>query len=724
MTAADSPAPADPAPTDAPSYAPYAQLAKMLVPSSGCIAIYDVDGELTWCSDGFERPDLRELVESLRTESESAPANHGAVRRTSTGVTAFVSPLRNGREEPLGFVTVELGTERAAAGTAVAQSLLRPVLECLASRISLEQTVPAETTIIGAHDLDFLIGVNQVESAGPEALQQLVNQCVRNMGCVCAAFIVPDRDVTVIANRGDDAAPSETSFLNRTQKHLLAWAQLNDRPMVVNRIGDHPDAAPYKILSCPVRDEKQRVTGLMALFRDADEPNFELRDVRMLECLARKAFCLMNESQDSLTGLMNRLAFDERLQKLVETQDTAGALLYADIDRLQTINDAFGFQAGDEVIQRVAELIRGALSPSDIACRIAGDRFAVFLSAKTEEEATALAAELKAAVSRLGYLQSGQAVPVAISIGIAPHEPGVRDAGHLQALAELACKEARQEGGNRYAVYAPNEKLSPRRESELIAAASLQHALQRNEFRLLAQPVVEIGGGATVGFEVLLRMRDASGNLTSPDKFVDAARRYRLMPAVDRWVITAAIAELTRQSAAAELPLGIAFNVSEQSLLSADYRQHVLDELKTSGLPGSLFCFELSESVAVNRLAAAEAFIAALHAAGARVALDRFGSGLTSLTHLRHLDVDHLKIDGDLIRQLPTDRHMESLVIGLTRAAESLGIGTIAEHVENSALAERLREIGVGHAQGYFYGRPRPLARALAAGAEPETKTN
>lgn len=720
MKTADNAATGDSQPAEALGYAPYAQLAKMLVPSSGCIAIYDTGGELTWCSDGYERPDLRELVDALRAEPQGSGPNQGDVRRTSTGVTAFVSRLESSRQEPLGFVTIELGTDRVGAGSSVAQSLLRPVLECLASRISLEQTVPQETTIIGAHDLDFLIGLNQVEAAGPDALQSLVEQCVENMGCVSAAFLVPDQDVSVVANRSSDETPNEASFLNRTQKHLLAWAQLNNRPMVVNRVGDHPDAAPYKILSCPVRDAQQRVTGLMALFRAAEEPNFELRDVRMLECLARKAFSIMSDSNDRLTGLMNRGAFEDRLQTALDAQEPRGTLLHIDIDRLQAINDAFGLEAGDEVIQRLAELIRGAIGNSVPACRIAGDRFAVYLESKSENEAEALASELQSAVSRLGYLRDANAVPVSISVGIASYEPGVRDTRHLLALSELACKQAQQDGGNRVVVYTPNERLSPRRETELIAAASLQHALQRNEFRLLAQPIVELGTGTVSGLEVLIRMRDTSGALTSPDKFVEAARRYRLMPAVDKWVVTAAIAELGRvRDSAEDLPIGVAINVSEQALLSADYRQHLLDEIERSGLPGSTFCLELDESVAVNHISASEAFIGSLKAIGCRVALDDFGNGLTSLTYLRRLDVDFLKIDGGLIRQLTQDRHVESLVVGLTRAAESLGIGTIAEHVERGEVAEKLREIGVAYAQGFHYGQPKPFSRALAGGREP-----
>ena len=168
-----------------------------------------------------------------------------------------------------------------------------------------------------------------------------------------------------------------------------------------------------------------------------------------------------------------------------------------------------------------------------------------------------------------------------------------------------------------------------------------------------------------------------------------------------------------RAEIASALPVGIAINVSEQSLLSREYRESIIADLERSKLPGSIFCFELTESVALNHPKLAEQFIDRMKAAGCRVALDDFGTGLTSLVHLRRLRVDFLKIDGGLVRRLLDDRHVESLVLGLARAAESLGLKTIAEHVETAELANRLRTIGIDYAQGFHFGRPRPLPRVL-----------
>jgi diguanylate cyclase (GGDEF)-like protein len=734
MSAPENPAIATPQSAEAsPSYAPYAQLAKMLVPSSGSISIYKLDGDLVWCSDGYEHPDLRELVEAVKDTPTTGAGTRGGVRRTASDTSAFVAELENANSTRLGFVVIELASNSASpSASTMTSSLLRPLLECLASRIDLEQASAAATQSLPAPaaELEMLLSVNELEASGPDALRYLLTQCVEHMGCLSAVFTVPDQDVTVVAKVKSEAESESdaiaASFLDRHQKHLLAWAQLNNRPMVVNRVGTDPSMAPYKILSSPVRDRQQRVTGLMALFRSAEGPNFELGDVRLLELLSRRAMSLLSEQHDGLTGLMTRRVFEERLERCLPETDAAdrGWLLHVDIDRLQAINDAFGLKAGDEVIQRLAHLLRRTLLPGEFACRIAGDRFAVYAASRTESEAASMANGLLEAMAQLGYMRDGQAVPVTISIGGVARDPNLTSGRHMMALSELAGRRAQQQGGNRFETFTPDHKVSALRETELFAAASLQHALKHSDFRLQAQTIIGLASerDRQLGYEVLVRMRDAAGNLVSPDKFFAAASRYALLPAVDRWVFAATVRELEgRADFAAALPVGIAINVSEQSLLSREYRESIIADLERSKLPGSIFCFELTESVALNHPQLAEQFIDRMKAAGCRVALDDFGTGLTSLVHLRRLHVDFLKIDGGLIRRLLDDRHVESLVLGLARAAESLGLKTIAEHVESAELANRLRSIGIDYAQGFHFGRPRPLPRVLQedSNAEP-----
>ena len=202
-------------------------------------------------------------------------------------------------------------------------------------------------------------------------------------------------------------------------------------------------------------------------------------------------------------------------------------------------------------------------------------------------------------------------------------------------------------------------------------------------------------------------MRGPNGELVSPDKFLGACAEYGLLPALDRWAVNAAVETLRphAQKHSQTRRCFFALNVSGQSLESRKYAAFALDAITGAGLAPSLFTFELSEAAAVGNLAAAEAFIRDMTAAGAKVALDHFGAGLSSLAYLKQLPVSYLKIDGLFVRRMSTDRVAESIVSAIARAASTLGLFTIGEHVESAEVANRLRELDVMLGQGYL---PRP----------------
>jgi EAL domain-containing protein (putative c-di-GMP-specific phosphodiesterase class I) len=217
--------------------------------------------------------------------------------------------------------------------------------------------------------------------------------------------------------------------------------------------------------------------------------------------------------------------------------------------------------------------------------------------------------------------------------------------------------------------------------------------------------------GEVAGFELLVRLRNAAGEVVAPDKFLGACAQYGLTPALDRWVLLAAVEALRPHALSlSSAPLFFAINVSEQSLQSRRYAAFALEALAAAGLPPSLFCFELKEPAAIAHLAAADALVRDLTKAGARIALDNFGSGLSSLASLKQLPVGYLKIDGAVVRRLGADRIADSIVSGIARAARTLGVATIAEHVETGAVAERLHDFDVTLGQGFHFGRPQPFA--------------
>jgi diguanylate cyclase (GGDEF)-like protein len=710
----EAPAQDSSASANAGGYAPYGQLVKMLLPSVGSIAIYDAGGELVWCTDGYERPDLRGLLDSLR--ASDTVAGRGKVEATSAGVPAFVSALCGEDRRPLGSIVIELSNSQTSrySGSMVA-SLLRPVLDTLEARMSLEHTALRKEPVADSGGFDLLLTIDENDREDSSALQQLLRHCVEHLGCVIGALVIPDKNLAISCALDNSSAGTE--LLDRTQKHLLAWAQLNNRPMVVNRIAGASAVAPYKILSCPVRDPHNRVTGLVALFRAASADDFELRDVRILEFVGRKAVGILGSQYDTLTGLVNRLIFERRAQKRLDLESPTGhSLLYIDIDKLQAINEAFGFHAGDEVIQRVGDVVRRHAGDEGLASRIGGDRFAILLARRNALEAAEVGRRMLAAASQLGYVDGTGSVPVSVSVGVATaHAPRER-LSHLLASAELACKRAKQEGRNHLATHEDAGGATLTRTRQLLAATSLQDALKNNDFRLEAQPIVGLRArdGEVVGYELLVRMRSPTGELLAPDKFLDAAERYDLLPALDRWVMCSAIDALRGQGRSlADLPHCYTVNVSAQSIASGQYAAFALEQLAQAALPPAAFCFEIKEAAAVNHLQAAEQFIRELTRAGCKVALDDFGSGLSSLAHLKRLPVQYLKIDGRFVRRVLEERVAESIVSGIAKAARTLGVSAIAEHVESAEIATRLRELDVEYGQGFYLGRPQAFGRAI-----------
>src|SRR5262245_60456132 len=339
----------------------------MLLPSARSVALYDTRPELVWCSDGYERPDLRALLDVQRVDD--AAATRGSVETTKEGLSVFVSALRGAGGQPLGSLIVELGNGNSRNTPSMVVSMLRPVLDCLESQLDLERSTLAADRSAG---LDLLLQAERGSHEETSALQELLNHCAKELRCVTGALIVPDKNLEL--SWSADTASAESKLLDRTQKHLLAWVRLNNRPMVVNRPGA---GAAYKILSCPLHDPNGGVLGLVALFRSGDAEDFEPRDVRILEFVGRKAVAILDSEYDALTGLPNRLIFERRAQRMLDR--AAAAVLYADIDELEAINEAFGLNAGDEVIQRVGALIQRAAGGEALVSRLAGDRFAIAL---------------------------------------------------------------------------------------------------------------------------------------------------------------------------------------------------------------------------------------------------------------------------------------------------------------------------------------------------------
>ena len=717
-----------PAPMGATSLDPYGQLVKMLLPRSQSIAIYDRMGLPVWLNDGLDSPELHRILQDALTQDLSADGGgEGYAESVDRDHCAYVFLLRDPRQQLIGAVGLLCRESRQGNDPrpfALVQGLLRPALECLQRELISQYSIGdlQRSLVVRDRDLELLLGAAQDEATSGDSTDdfvQLVQGCVDHLGCSVGALLIPDKNIAVCRTGQGTTPRTGAEVLTRTHRHVLAWTQLHRQTMTSNQpAGAGPlGSVPYKVLSCPVMHGAQRVLGVLVLFKPADSPDFDLRQVRIVELLARRVAYILLNAYDPATGLLTRPAFEKRANALLGQAGTADnhCVIYADIDRLHVLNENLGMHVGDEVIGRVAEVIRGHLTPRMLAARISGDRFAVFTTDTSLDGAQTIAENLREGLARLGLVAGSQTVEVSASFGVARVMDGKHPLSHALAAAEIACKAAKDRGRDRVEIYEDADQSIVRRFTDVTLVGTLRHALAQDRFRLEAQPIVPLNGAASgPKFELLLRMTDEDGQGISPDKFLSAAERYQLAPAIDRWVVRCVLDTLKPHAAALQLRRAcFAVNISGQSLGDADFSAFLEDALRESGLPYSLLSFELTETAAVANIVRAEALMRRLRDLGFDVALDDFGRGLSSLTYLKTLPATCLKIDGTFVRDVVGDDRAQAMLSAIVRLAQAMGLRTVAECVESDQIRDIVRKLGVEYGQGYSIGRPIPLEQVI-----------
>jgi diguanylate cyclase (GGDEF)-like protein len=460
----------------------------------------------------------------------------------------------------------------------------------------------------------------------------------------------------------------------------------------------------------PLR-ENDVISGAVLVFRDVTEAQ------ALASQLAWQA------SHDALTGLVNRQEFERRVVNVLDNAHREGgahALCYLDLDQFKVVNDTCGHAAGDELLCQISTLLEGRMRQRDTLARLGGDEFGILLEHCPADQALRLALSLRDAVRDFRFSWQGRSFTVGVSIGVAPLSASVETAAAAMSAADAACYVAKEQGRNRAHLYQTDDVNLAEHRGQMLWVSRLTQALDEDHFRLYFQSIVPLNAGpsARPHHEVLLRLQEPDGRLVEPMAFMPVAERYNLMPAIDRWVLR----EVIRSSAAAQRdaqprPL-FAVNLSARSLVDDHLPDYLRELLSSHNVPGDMLCLEITEAAAVENLARASQRIAEFRQLGCRVALDHFGSGMSSFTDLRSLPVDYLKIDGGFIRSLADDRLNRAVAEAINRVAHVMTIQTIAECTETDAVVMVLKELGIDHAQGYVLGMPQPI-EVLAAATSP-----
>ncbi len=705
-----------------PDLDPYGQLLRMLMPRALGIGFYDARGQTLWAGEGYDGPDPAPLVAVAL--ARVPPATTGRIDGFSQeheGAPAYVFRLR-GNEGEVIAVVVLLTRDSDNRPFSFVQSLVQPALECLQRELESRASVEDLTRDLQSRDddLELLLKMAPSDPDSPMAgdeLGVLVQTCVDHLGCHLGALVVPERGIAIC--KAPHGERPQVELLTKIHRHLLNWAQLQRRNLVINKIKVRPiELPPYKILCTPVRHASGRVSGFLALFRVEGAPNFEPRTERLVELLSRKTTTTLQNNFDQLTSLLTRPAFETQVrgQLAARRQPVPECVLYLDVDRVHVVNDNFGMHVGDEVIGKIAEVLRKKPRPGALAARIAGDRFAVFLPDCTLDFAQQIGEMLRRQCAELTYARGDGTVQVSVSCGAAELPPESRHRlAHGLANAEIACKAAKDRGRNRVEIFQDADQSIMRRSTDIVVVQALHEALAADRFALFAQPILPLNAEhSEPRFEFLLRMVSENSELLPPEKFLSAAERYQLLPAIDRWVIRNSIGALAAQASLLRgRAMRFSMNITGASIASEEFLEFLEGTIRDSGLPPEILCFELTETSAVSNLARADKLMQRICTLGCSFALDDFGTGLSSLVYLKSLPVSVLKIDGAFVRDAGVNPRTESMVRAIAQMARTMGMETVAEYVETDELRTRMAGLGVDYGQGFAIGRPVPIDQVL-----------
>ena len=463
---------------------------------------------------------------------------------------------------------------------------------------------------------------------------------------------------------------------------------------------------PELLPADPVR--KDEIGTLMSSFArmlaTIEQQSQEINEFpRRLDQLIREAF------RDSLTGLPNRALFMDRLAHALTRAERSGsniAVLFLDLDRFKILNDTLGQEVGDRLLVEVAHRLAACLSPEDTVARLGGDEFALLLEdTSVLSTATALAERVSAEIQR-PFVVDGRDVLISASIGVALTGGGSMQPEEVLHNADLAMYQAKAEGRARYELYQPGLNVTTRERLDL--QADLRTAGARQELSLRYQPVVTLASIRPVEVEALVRWDHRRRGALLPADFIGLSEETGLIVPMGQWILREACRQARAwQTESSEMPpLIVSVNLSAGQFERTALPEEVATIVRETGLEPGRLQLEISEAVLMRDDPRMLDRLEALKAIGVRLAIDDFGTGYASLSYLKRLPVDCLKIDRSLVKGVAYETEDTAIIRAVTSLAKSLGITVTAEGVETHEQLVQLRAAGCDQAQGYFFARP------------------
>jgi diguanylate cyclase (GGDEF)-like protein/PAS domain S-box-containing protein len=421
---------------------------------------------------------------------------------------------------------------------------------------------------------------------------------------------------------------------------------------------------------------------------------------------------LFNATHDALTGLPNRALFLGRLQSVVDRMKRhsheAAAVLFIDIDDFKVVNDCYGHATGDLLIKEVSSRLQAGMRSDGTIARMGGDEFTILVEDVTDpSDAIRVAERIQSSFAR-PFLLDGLEIFKSTSIGIALTSPKTSAEAVLQN-ADIAMYRAKDQGKACSELF--DRTMHEQVMSRLLLEAKLRYALENEELTLHYQPIVSVDTGVVQGFEALLRWQPSGLNSIPPSTFVPVAEQCGLIVPISVWVLKKACLEAAswRQRDPTEPSLYVSINISSKHFSHAGFIEHVKDALEESAVDPQCITIELTESLAMNDVAATGQTMSQLRTLGVKLSIDDFGTGYSSLSYLRRFPVDTLKIDQSFVKTMDAENYaIVKTIVGLAR---SLDLKVVAEGVETTDQQRLLALAGCGSAQGYLFAEPMPASK-------------
>jgi diguanylate cyclase (GGDEF)-like protein/PAS domain S-box-containing protein len=445
-------------------------------------------------------------------------------------------------------------------------------------------------------------------------------------------------------------------------------------------------------------DHEGSISGIMAIVEDITERKAAEERIHYLAY------------HDTLTGLPNRVLFEERLTAAIGEAEPALdplAVMFLSLDRFKKFNDTLGHVIGDQLLRRVAERLNASVGAGDTIACFASDEFAFLLTrARGADDSAEMARSFQTLLEPPFEIEDQELyVTASIGIGLYPHDG--TDAQSLLKNSGAALYRAKQQGGNNYQFYTPD--MNERALKRLALENQLRWAIERKEFKVYYQPQVKIDTGQVVGMEALVRWQHPEMGLVSPAEFIPLAEDTGLIAPIGEWVLRTACAQTKSWQDCGFTSLHVSVNLSSRQFQQPDLLLMIERQLKETGLDPSSLELEVTESSVMKNAESAISTLRELKAMGIKISIDDFGSGYSSLSYLKHLPIDVLKIDQSFVRDMTTDPKDAAIVMAIIQLAHSLQLKVNAEGVETEEQLRFLRLLRCDEMQGYLFCRPLPV---------------